>query len=297
MARLQKRLFTSTVGNTWTVPAGVTRIWVYGTGGGGGGGGGCSGATSTTIEPGGGGGGGAGFSYGQWLDVTPGEVLTVTAGTFGQGGAPSGLLGGISGSPGDNGGPSSISNAGGTIRLFWSGGLGGRGGQNTLPAAGGGRNHQAPDETNIDRGGRVCVVPGYGGVGGFSSGTTYGYSKDGQYSGMCEARQWLGFAATGGTDTASSGSYKGGGGGGGGGYADWPILASGVPGVPGFGGAGGIPNNVGNAIQDGSTGGDASGFGNGGGGGGGGGCASGTPSFGGAGGDGVIGAVMIVWVE
>lgn len=298
MARLVKKLFTATGGTPWTVPAGVTRIWTYGVGGGGGGGGGATGSTgSTVVEAGGGGGGGAGAAFGQWLDVTPGEVLTITAGTLGGGGSTNIFIGGNPGSDGASGGDSSIVNAGGTIRLFWTGGLGGKGGLVAAGAAGGGRNWHVATETNLDRNGSLFLAPGYGGVGHFASATTYGQAREGQFAGMCSARAYFSAAGQTGLYPGASGSYKGGGAGGGGGFADWPLLSSNVPGYPGYGGSGGIPNNAGPAIQDGSPGGDATGFGNGGGGGGGGACASGSASYGGGGGLGAIGAVMIVWVE
>ncbi|AJJ21041.1 glycine-rich domain-containing protein [Yersinia intermedia] len=92
---------------TFTVPDGVTRIRARAVGSGGGAGG--SGAGRT-----GGGGGGGGYAE-SWITVTPGQVLTITVGSAGNGGGVSGA--------GSNGGASSISGF-----LSASGGLGGAGG-------------------------------------------------------------------------------------------------------------------------------------------------------------------------
>jgi uncharacterized protein (DUF779 family) len=71
-----KQKFTSN--GTFTVPAGVTTVWVSGSGAGGGGGGGWSG------YPAGGGGGGAAV-LAQPISVTPGQGITVTIGGGGPG--------------------------------------------------------------------------------------------------------------------------------------------------------------------------------------------------------------------
>lgn len=71
--------FTTAGSSTWTVPAGVKRVFVTVVGGGGAGGA----ASSTTV---GSGGGGAGAVYYRWpLSVTPGAVLPYVVGAGGVG--------------------------------------------------------------------------------------------------------------------------------------------------------------------------------------------------------------------
>ncbi len=296
MARLTKKLFTSTGVVAWTVPAGVFRLWVYGTGGGGGGGAGCSGQNANTVlEPAGGGGGGAGQSYGQWLDVTPGQVFNVQCGSGGSPGARSFSFS-TAGGDGFNAGGSVVDDGAGTFLVFY-GGKGGTGGPLSSGAIGGGRNKDL-GSTNCDSFGYMVCQPGVGGLGHIHSATTYGSSRNGQFSGLCSGRLYSAFAGLSGVYPGASGSYKSGGAGGGGGFADWPaITVGGIPGIPGFGGNGGTANAGGNALSTGTTGGTATGYGNGGGGGGGGACASGSGSLGGDGGGGANGAVMFVWVE
>jgi hypothetical protein len=75
-------MFWTSVGtHDWTVPSGITQIRARVLGGGGGGNGG---ETSGVVNKGTGGGGG-GFAMGVF-DVTPGDVITVTVGAFGEGG-------------------------------------------------------------------------------------------------------------------------------------------------------------------------------------------------------------------
>lgn len=97
------RLFTSGT-TTFTVPTGVTRLFISGAGGGGGGGGGSSYNTSSA----GGGGGGGAFCCRLPVVVTPGEVITLTVGTGGSGGAPGSS--GVAGGNGGNGTPTSFGN-------------------------------------------------------------------------------------------------------------------------------------------------------------------------------------------
>lgn len=70
---------TFTKNGTFTVPDGVTKIWITACGGGGGGGAG--------YAAGGGGGGGGAFVIQQPCEVTPGQVLSITIGKGGTGGA------------------------------------------------------------------------------------------------------------------------------------------------------------------------------------------------------------------
>jgi len=81
-----KSLFTSS--GSFTVPSGITTVWVSMSGGGGGGGGGYY-ATSSygSFSYGGGGGGGAAAYMSQEVSVTAGESITVTIGSKGSAGA------------------------------------------------------------------------------------------------------------------------------------------------------------------------------------------------------------------
>ena len=88
--RWQSKLFTTS--GTWTVPADVGVIWVDGCAGGGGGGGGYGGT--------GGGGSGGTPGYGcrnRMIAVTPNDLITVTIGSAGPGGAVN-TDGGVGGS-------------------------------------------------------------------------------------------------------------------------------------------------------------------------------------------------------
>ncbi|MBP2655186.1 MAG: hypothetical protein H6Q73_2755 [Firmicutes bacterium] len=101
-----KSMFTSS--GTFTVPTGVTTVYVSAISGGGGGGGGCI-AGSTSVQGAGGGGGGAG----QFIICTPktvvsGETITVTIGSGGAGGASTSTVG-SNGSAGSSGGNTVIS--------------------------------------------------------------------------------------------------------------------------------------------------------------------------------------------
>jgi hypothetical protein len=137
-----KQLFTSS--GTFTVPAGVTTVWLTGSGGGGGGGaswaavgGGGGGAHAVvsypvTVTPGANyavtiGQGGAGAPAGSWADGNPGTATTFgTLASLGGGGAGRGN-GGLGGAPGGTGGAwggsGARDNGGGSI--FGNGGMGG----------------------------------------------------------------------------------------------------------------------------------------------------------------------------
>lgn len=116
------KIFTSS--STFTVPPGVTTVYVTMCGGGGGGGGGCVGSTSTCN---GGNGGGAGAYFKKPCIVTPGATYTITVGAGGAGGAGSTTT---SGQPGQAGGTSSFGNL-----LSATGGGGGRGATRTANGA------------------------------------------------------------------------------------------------------------------------------------------------------------------
>jgi len=139
---------------SFTVPAGVTTIYVSGCGGGGGGGG--SGTTSSSSSGGGGGGGAGESALRSQFAVTPGQVLAISIGAGGSSGAISGS-GGSGGTTtlgailtlgaGLGGSPGSVSASG---AIGGAGGLGFPGGAT------------GADATNNGNGG------GYGGPGGSS---------------------------------------------------------------------------------------------------------------------------------
>ena len=173
-----KKMFTTVGATTWTVPAGVTQVWISGAGGGGGGG------RTTNTSAGAGGGGGA-ACMATAVTVTPLASITVTVGgggpgttaastpaaggtsSFGAlvslaGGSPptytgsqgiGGAAGGAGGAQGGAGGSQGAGSGGGTIF-----GSGGGGGINTAAAT--------PGSTGGLYGG--------GGGGGTSNGGTVG---------------------------------------------------------------------------------------------------------------------------
>lgn len=79
---------------TFTVPSGISTIYI--TGGGGGGGGGAGAASSTGANSGGGGGAGAAINKSAF-SVTPGATITITIGSAGSAGTFSGGGGGVGG--------------------------------------------------------------------------------------------------------------------------------------------------------------------------------------------------------
>lgn len=99
---------------TFTVPAGVYRIKRTATGGGGGGAGAGTGNA--------GGGGGAGATVVDWIDVTPGQMLSVVIGAAGAGGVSGGGTGGDGGTT-SIGTLSAAGGVGGQVGL--GGGVGG----------------------------------------------------------------------------------------------------------------------------------------------------------------------------
>lgn len=222
---------TFTANGSWTVPAGITRIMIYGCGGGGGGGGGSGSAAS-----GAGGGGGGGASLAHWcpVNVTPGDVLSITVGAAGPGGgggtagggtATSGTVGGTTtvyagakllfmghgGLPGAFGTPAGTGGAGGVSRPFRNPG-GGAGGNRLSSASAG----ESPQNTNPGTAGTSTGAANSGGGGGSGAGSGYisdstaGNGGDGGNADAdgAEATSSIGF-----------GYGSGGGGGGGGGGA------------------------------------------------------------------------------
>ena len=117
----RKSVFTAN--GTFTVPSAVTTIWVSGCGGGGGGGGGNV-LFSTTQGAGGGGGYPGSIAIKNSIAVTPGEVLTITVGAAGVGGARTSSV--VNAGNGTAGG-SSIVSSGTTNLITLGGGSGGSG--------------------------------------------------------------------------------------------------------------------------------------------------------------------------
>jgi len=115
--------FTTVGSNSFTVPAGITRVLVEVWGGGGGGG--ASGGFPTQN----GSGGGAGGYSRSVLNVTPGATYSVFIGAGGNGGDPA-----------QNGGSSSLRDLGGTTLLLSNGGTGGSRGGSGSPGGTGDPN-------------------------------------------------------------------------------------------------------------------------------------------------------------
>lgn len=91
----QRGLARYTANGSFTVPPGVTQIWISGCGGGGGGGGNPN-ILANSVRSGGGGGGAGKAAVRQPFSVTPGTVYAITVGAGGAGGTPS-VPGGVSG--------------------------------------------------------------------------------------------------------------------------------------------------------------------------------------------------------
>jgi hypothetical protein len=126
--------FTSS--GSFTVPYGITGIYVSGTAGGGGGGGGAGAPANTSCAGGGGGGGGTGeFILRKKITVTPGQIYDVTIGSAGTGG--SGAAAGLNaGSDGTAGTDTILELSGGAAVLTLVGGSLGAGAAVPTPSAG-----------------------------------------------------------------------------------------------------------------------------------------------------------------
>lgn len=204
------RLQLFTASGNFTVPAGVTKLYLSGCAAGGGGGGGAGYVSA-------GGGGGAGGSPGQValkqeVTVVPGNTYAVVigaAGAFGTGGAS-----GAAGGAGTQGGSTTF---GGSL-LTLVGGSGGGGGEvsgSPIPsggAAGAGACYGFNGGSNT-----IGAAGGAGGSGPFGSGGGSGRS-----------------GAGGGVGGTQSAGYGAGGGGGGSAFAGAGTGGSGSTGRPGF---------------------------------------------------------------
>lgn len=208
-----KGLQRFTSNGNFTVPAGVSTIYVSGCAGGGGGGSGGGSTVSASNYGGGGGGGGAGQSQVRTpYAVTPGQVISITIGGAGSPGAGSSG----SGATGTAGGSTVV---GGLVAL--TGGAGGVLGNSLTSGfiAGGGAGAGYPSGSS-GTDGQANTVGANGGAGGSSPfGGGGGAGRGANGAGM------VGAAAIG---------FGGGGGGGGGSY----VLNSGIGGAGGAGAPG-----------------------------------------------------------
>ncbi|MBR8351176.1 hypothetical protein KDX21_11415 [Burkholderia cenocepacia] len=213
--------FTSS--GTFTVPPGVTTLYVSGcaAGGGGGAGAGNNNGQSSLVGGGGGGGGGAGQSViRQAFAVTPGAAITVTIGAAGAAGT-GGVVG--AGGAGGTGGNTTLT---GGVSLTLTGGAGGSGGAAVVSNA-------------VGQGGG-----GGGGGTGYPNGSAGG---DGNYAGLGGAGASSPFGGGGGSGRAATntsayqagsaaGGFGAGGGGGGAGYGQASTAVTGGAGAVGTAG-------------------------------------------------------------
>lgn len=206
--------FTSS--GSFTVPAGVTTIYVSGCAGGGGGG--AAGGSSTGVNTGAGGGaGGAGQSIQTAAyAVTPGTTIGIT---IGAGGAKGVGVSGTSGGSGGNGGSTVVTGLiSGTLTL--AGGSGGAGGLaangTTVPGSVGGagypRGGNGADVTQNTSSGAGAV----GGSGPFGGGGTNGRGGGSYVALAQDASDASGYGAGGGSGggiNSGAATYQGGNGG------------------------------------------------------------------------------------
>jgi hypothetical protein len=197
----RKAVFTAN--GTYTVPDGVTTLWLSGVGGGGGGGGGNA-LGSSTQGAGGGGGFSGNVAERTPVTVAPGDSITVTIGGGGAGGASAGSLG--IGGTGATGGTTSAA-IGATTLLSLTGGAGGTGATvyNTSYVFGGIGFAQGICLTGRDAANGTSGIVGYGGVG---QGNPFGLGGSGGVNSVSGA---------GGGGGGGAGAGGGGGGGGAGG--------------------------------------------------------------------------------
>ena len=192
---------TFTSSQTWTVPAGVTRVTVFCVGGG------ASGSSNSSTRIGGGGGGG-GYTKTATVNVTPGQKISVTVGSGGAvpsddyirnaGGSSSlGSLcsasggssanGGANGGPGGSGGGAGCqsgadSQASGTWGQGGDGGSDGGNGEGTRTASGA-RNSGGAGQGTTTRAYGQSSGTLYAGGGGGTARNTYGGGDGGSGGG------------------------------------------------------------------------------------------------------------------
>ena len=161
--------------NTWTVPTGVTVVWLTGTGGGGGGGGFGTGSTAgypggcmypqggACYQGGGGGGGGAAAVVKYQVSVTEGTIYTIVIGQ-----------GGVQLAPYQVGGAGSATSFGTLLTLAGGGGANNVCGGEPGPAGGPGGQPGEQGGDNGGKGGDTLFGVGGGGDAGGDPGTGYG---------------------------------------------------------------------------------------------------------------------------
>lgn len=157
LIRTNKRQVRYTASGSFTVPDGVTTLYVSGCGGGGGGGGSQTSINATVAGSGGGSSGG--FVIKAAITVTPGTVLPVTIGQGGLGGS-------AGGGAGNNGGATVL---GSTSLVNLVGGGGGAVGQSNTTSASGGAPGSVSGSAPGGWGGDSQAGEGggaYGGMGG-----------------------------------------------------------------------------------------------------------------------------------
>ena len=268
MAVLVSAQFTTPGSTSWTAPAGVTQVWIFGIGSGGAGGGGASGVgLGGGNQSGGAGGGGATGSW-IYINVTPGTLYSLNIATPVAGGSGGIFSPSTPATNGANGNSSSFTLSPGNNFVF-NGGQGG----------------QAGSGTAANLGGTTYPFQAIG------SQTFWGFGTGGNITSHVASAGFPNGGGPGGNPGVFNSGANDGVPGAGGGGSNCPF----VIGKGGFGGNGGI-----SAGSTGSVGGNApsiSNYGAGAGGGGAGGNGSGTPGSGGNGGLSGGGLIAIFWVS
>ncbi|MFS2113630.1 hypothetical protein [Herbaspirillum frisingense] len=163
-----------TSSSSFTVPVGVTTLYISGVAGGGGGGAGGGSVITTNISSGGAGGGAGQSVQKQPYAVTPSSTISIT---IGSGGAAGVAASGANGGAGGNGGSTVISGmTAGTVTLF--GGNGGGGGTSAsttqvggstggagYPRGGAGSDSSQNNASGNGGSGASCAFGGGGGSG------------------------------------------------------------------------------------------------------------------------------------
>lgn len=179
---------------SFTVPRGVSKIYVSCCGGGGGGGAGGS-SNNSLVAGGGAGGGAANFALKAQILVTPGQVIPVTIGTGGLAGVSSNF-----GLPGGNGGTGGNTIIGSSINV--EGGGGGGGGLVGAGVAFGGSINGFSNAQNGLRAVLGQVGTGSGGSGGSGP---FGGAGQGAEANGAVGSQSIGYGAG---SAGGSGSYS-----------------------------------------------------------------------------------------
>ncbi len=205
---------------SFTVPAGVTTLYISGVAGGGGGGqGGANNISGAAAANGGGGGAGQSIRRAV-LNVVPGQSLAVTIGTGGSGGTGGipGSNNAVTGGVGGNTGIGSITLLGG------GGGAGGRDGVAGGGEGGGAGGMGYPRGGSGTDGGLVSASGGWPGVSGAGGGSPFGGGGPSQRSGVNGGNTGIngmvGSGGSGGTGPYGGGGFGGVGGIGGAGFLE-----------------------------------------------------------------------------